>query len=77
MWKDSRFWSAKSKTLTMKTAAALLKDGHVSFFDLKSERTGKDYAATIFLVDDGGKTDFKMEFINGASGKSAKTSKTK
>ena len=75
LWKDSRFWSAKGKTLTAKTATSLLKNGHVSFFDLRSGKTGKDYAATIFLVDDGGKTDFKMEFINGASGKTAKITK--
>jgi len=35
---------------------------------LKSERTGKTYAAAIILSDDGNKTDFKLEFEN--SGKS-------
>ncbi len=64
LWKDSRFWTAKGKTLTSKTAAALLKEGRVSFSDLKSERTGKSYAAVIILTDDGAKTDFKLEFPN-------------
>ena len=68
LWKDSRFWSAKGKTLTAKTAAALLEKGRVSFSDLKSERTGKTYAAAIVLADDGNKTDFKMEFENKSSG---------
>jgi len=71
LWKDSRFWSAKEKTFSTQIAAALLKDGHISFFDLKSGKTGKNYAATIFLVDDGSKTDFKMEFINHALKKPA------
>jgi len=72
LWKDSRFWSAKGKTFSGKIAAALLKDGHVSFFDLKSARTGKNYAATIFLVDNGTKTDFKMEFMSGVLNKCVK-----
>ncbi len=64
LWKDSRFWSAKGKSLTAKTAAALLKEGRVSFSDLKSERTGKTYAAAIILSDNGEKTDFILEFAN-------------
>jgi DNA topoisomerase-3 len=70
LWKDSRFWAAKGKTCTAKIASALLDKGRVSFSDLKSERTGKTYAATIVLADDGAKTDFRMEFeekgVNGA-----------
>ena len=66
LWKDSRFWSAKGKTLTAKAAAALLKDGHVYFPDLMSEKTGKTYAATIILTDDGRRTDYKLEFSKGA-----------
>ena len=66
LWKDSRFWSAKGKTLSVKVAAALLAEGRVSLSDLKSERTGKTYAATIVLLDDGNKTDYKLEFDNAA-----------
>jgi DNA topoisomerase-3 len=62
LWKNARFWNAKGKTLTTKTAAALLNQGRVSFSDLKSVRTGKTYAATIIIADDGVKTDFKLEF---------------
>ncbi|GHV39791.1 DNA topoisomerase [Clostridia bacterium] len=69
LFKDSRFWSAKGKTLTSKIAATLLSEGRVSFSDLKSERTGKTYAATIILADDGAKTDFTLEFDNGRRGK--------
>jgi len=66
MWKDSRFWAAKGKTFATAIAATLLEKRHISFPDLKSQRTGKTYAATIFLTDDGNKTDFKLEFIRGA-----------
>ncbi|HBU12590.1 MAG TPA: DNA topoisomerase III, partial [Clostridiales bacterium] len=42
--------------------AALLKDGRVSFSDLKSEKTGKTYAATVILEDDGQRANYKLEF---------------
>jgi len=62
LWKDNRFFGAKKKKLTKTTAAALLKKGRVFFSDLYSEKTGKTYAATILLVDDGAKTNFKLDF---------------
>jgi DNA topoisomerase-3 len=64
LWKDSRFWTAKGKTLDSTIAATLLSEGRVSFSDLKSERTGKTYAATIVLDDNGKKVNYKMEFLN-------------
>ncbi|MDR3278716.1 MAG: DNA topoisomerase III, partial [Oscillospiraceae bacterium] len=64
LWRDSRFWTAKGKILDKKTAAALLCDERVSFSDLKSERTGKTYAATVVLEDADGKVNFKLEFDN-------------
>jgi len=68
LWKDSRFWTAKGKTLDKKTASALLSEGRVFFSDLKSEKTGNTYAATVVLEDTGGKTDFRLEFDNGSKG---------
>jgi DNA topoisomerase-3 len=65
LWKDSRFWAAKGKTLDKKTAAALLGEKRVFFSDLKSEKTGKTYAAAILLEDDGEKTNFKLDFARG------------
>ena len=62
LWKESRFWSAKGKALTAKIAGTLLKDGRVAFSDLNSERTGKTYAATVYLYDDGSKADYELEF---------------
>jgi DNA topoisomerase-3 len=65
LWKDSRFWQAKGKTLDKKTAAALLGERRVFFSDLTSEKTGKAYAAAILLEDDGEKTNFRLDFEQG------------
>ena len=62
LWKDSRFWSAKGKKLYKNTAAALLSGERVFFSDLKSEKTGKFYAAAVLLEDDGEKTNYKLDF---------------
>jgi DNA topoisomerase-3 len=62
LWKDSRFWQAKGKKLDQKNAAALLSEGRVSFSDLKSEKTGKTYAATVILDDNGEKVNYKLDF---------------
>jgi DNA topoisomerase-3 len=65
LWKDSRFWSAKGKKLDRKIAAALLSERRVFFSDLKSEKTGKTYAATILLEDADGKVNYKLDFNDG------------
>ena len=65
LWKDSRFWEAKGKKLDRQTAAALLTEGRVSFSDLKSEKTGKTYAAAILLDDTGDRVHFKLDFEAG------------
>lgn len=63
LWKDSRFFSAKKKTLTKAVAAALLKDGRAKLTGCYSEKTGKTYDATVLLDDDGGKyANFRLEF---------------
>jgi DNA topoisomerase-3 len=63
MWKDSKFWKAKKKKLTAKTAALLLKEGRVKLKKLHSEKTGKLYDATVLLeVAADGKAFFKLEF---------------
>jgi DNA topoisomerase-3 len=63
LWKESKFWTAKRKTLTPAIVTALLKDGRVKLTGLHSEKTGKTYDATVILDDKGGKfVDFRMEF---------------
>ncbi|GHU50194.1 hypothetical protein AGMMS49975_00720 [Clostridia bacterium] len=60
--------AAKGKTLDPKTVAAFLSEGCVCFSDLKSEYTGKTYAATVILEDNGEKTDFRLEFDSKRKG---------
>ena len=62
LWRDNRFFEAKRKKLDKKTAVALLKEGRIFFSDLHSEKTGKTYAATIILHDDGERANFKLDF---------------
>lgn len=62
LWKNSKFFTAKKKTLTKTLAATLLKDGSVSLKGCYSEKTGKLYDAIVFLDDDGTKTAYRLEF---------------
>lgn len=63
LWKDSRFWASKKKTITRTVAAALLKEGRVFVSGLFSEKTGKTYDAVVILDDTGEKyVNFKLEF---------------
>lgn len=69
LWKDARFWQAKDKKLDKKIAATLLSEGRVFLSDLKSGRTGKTYAATVVLADDGSKVNFKLDFVQKNDGR--------
>ncbi len=62
LWKDSKFFSAKKKTLTKSVAAALLNKGRVKLTGCYSEKTGKIYDATVVLEDNGEKTNFRLNF---------------
>lgn len=62
LWKDSRFFSAKKKTLTRAIAASLLAERKARLKGCWSERTGKTYDATVILEDDGEKSNYKLEF---------------
>ena len=65
LWKNSRFFTAKKKTLTKTLAATLLKDGRAPLKGCYSEKTGKTYDAVILLEDDGQRVSYKMVFGNG------------
>jgi len=66
LWKDSKFFTAKKKKLTKAVALALITEGRIFMSGLHSEKTGKPYNATIFLVDDNpdSSPSFRMEFEN-------------
>ena len=65
LWKNSKFFTAKKKTLTKTLAATLLKDGRVPLKGCYSEKTGKTYDTVILLEDDGQRVSYKMVFGNG------------
>ena len=69
LWKDSKFFSAKKKSLTKSTAASLLKNGRVRLKGCWSEKTGKTYDATVVLEDDGERSFSRM--ISAHSSRSA------
>ena len=61
IWKDSKWWENKKKKPTKSIVAALLKDGRAQVSGLWSEKTGKTYAATVLLTDDGMRASFRLE----------------
>ena len=65
LWKNSKFFAAKKKTLTKTLAATLLKDGRAPLKGCYSEKTGKTYDTVILLEDDGQRVSYKMVFGNG------------
>lgn len=65
LWKDSRFFTLKQKTLDRKTAQSLLETGRAPLEGCISPRTGKSYDASVILEDDGDKAHFKLVFDNG------------
>lgn len=65
LWKNSKFFSAKKKTLTKALAAELLKSGHAPLKGCWSEKTGKTYDAVVVLEDDGQRVGYKLVFGNG------------
>ena len=63
LFKDSKFFTAKKKTLTKEIAVALLSDGRAPVTGLISEKTGKPYNAAVVIHDTGeGYPKFKLEF---------------
>ena len=69
IWKNSRFFAAKRKTVTKSIVQALLKDGRAYLKGCYSEKTGKTYDATVILDDSGDKVDFSLEFAPRKGGR--------
>ena len=65
LWRDSRFFTLKQKTLDRKTAQLLLKTGRAPLKGCVSSKTGKVYDAAVVLEDDGERAHFKLVFGNG------------
>ena len=65
LWRDSRFFTLKQKTLDRKTAQLLLETGRAPLKGCVSSKTGKVYDAAVVLEDDGDRVRFKLVFGNG------------
>ena len=65
LWKDNRFFAAKKKDFDRDTAAALLNVGKLHLTGCWSEKTNKTYDATVYLEDDGEKSNYRLEFDDG------------
>ena len=65
IWKESKFFTAKKKTITKSLVKELLENVKVTLKGCYSEKTGKKYDCVVLLDDTGGKyVNFKMEFGN-------------
>ena len=63
LWKDNRFFSSLSKSITRPVAEQLLSKGNVKLKKCRSVKTGKTYDCTVTLnVDETGQPQFGLEF---------------
>ena len=65
LWRDSRFFTLKQKTLEKRTAQLLLEKGRAPLKGCVSSKTGNVYDAAVVLEDDGERAHFKLVFGNG------------
>ncbi len=65
LWRDSRFFTLKQKTLDKKTAALLLEKGAAPLKGCVSPKTGQLYDATVLMEDDGERPRFQLVFGHG------------
>ena len=63
LWKNDHFLASQGKKMDLATAKKFIAKGKVRFKDLKSQRTGSVYEATIEMVTDReGKVQFQLHF---------------
>lgn len=62
IWKNDKFFEKSKKTLTKEMVASLIKNGKIPVKGLYSQKTGRNYDATVCLDDTGKYVNFKLEF---------------
>lgn len=62
LWKDNKFFQAAKKAFTKEMAKGLIKDGKIAVKGLYSQKSGRNYDATVCLDDTGMYVNFKLEF---------------
>ena len=73
LWKDNAFFKGIGKRLSSGMVEKMLADGRIRLKDCKSQRSGKNYNATLILsTEESGKANFNLEFENNRSTKGGK-----
>ena len=68
LWKDNAFFKSIGKHLSSGMVEKLLSDGHIRLKDCKSQKSGKNYNATLLLsTEENGRANFHLEFENSRS----------
>jgi len=62
LWKDNKFFQSAKKAFTKEMAKALIIDGKIAVKGLYSQKSGRNYDATVCLDDTGTYVNFKLEF---------------
>lgn len=64
LWKNDRFFESQGKKMDAGTVKKLLAKGKIHYKDLRSQKTGRTYEATIVMADSGeGYVKFNLEFL--------------
>ena len=73
LWKDNAFFKSIGKHLSSGMVEKMLADGRIRLKGCKSQRSGKNYNATLILsTEENGKANFNLEFENNRSTKGGK-----
>ena len=73
LWKDNAFFNTIGKRLSSGMVEKMLADGRIYLKDCRSQRSGKNYNATLILsTEESGKASFNLEFENRRSAKGGK-----
>ena len=65
LWKDNAFFKSLGKRLSPSMVEKLLADGRIRLKDCKSQRSGRNYNATLLLTtEENGRANFNLEFEN-------------
>ena len=68
LWKDNAFFKSIGKHLSSGMVEKLLSDGRIRLKDCKSQKSGKNYNATLLLsTEENGRVNFHLEFENSRS----------
>ena len=63
LWKNDRFFESQGKKMDAGTVKKLLTKGKIHYKDLRSQKTGRTYEATVVMADSGeGYVKFNLEF---------------